>query len=180
MKTSWRCLENVLKTSWRHMTKTNIFVFIKTSWRRLENAFWRCMTKANIYLSWSRRLEDVLKTSFEDEDKKVFHQDQYLVGSCFWEWTWSLSSDNVWKFLIFFHVRRRGSLLIQWLVHFEALIFSYKHQQVLNIAVKIHLKSKRYFTKYLKFLTWNSNVYIDIFEFWMKTFEYEIKFLYMM
>ena len=173
---------------------------MKTFWRRLEDIWPR-----RIYSSSSRHLEDVLKMPSEDvwlrriyicldqdvlkmswrhllktKTKKVFHQDQYLVGSCFWQWTWSLSSDNVWKFLIFFHVRRRGSLLIQWRVHFEALIFSYKHQQVLNIAVTIHLKSKKYFTKYLKFLTWNSNVYIDISEFWMKTFEYEIKFLYMM
>ena len=41
-KTPWRRLENVLKMSWRyyckkkHMTRTNIFVLIKTSWRRLH------------------------------------------------------------------------------------------------------------------------------------------------
>ena len=65
-KTSWRCLEDVfarrlediLKTSWRRMIKTNIFV-------------WRRMSKANIIVliktSWRRLLKtktkDVFKTS---------------------------------------------------------------------------------------------------------------------
>ena len=62
-KTSWRCIEdvfarrfeNVLKTSWRRMAKTNILVLIKTS---SEDKGLR-----RIYSSWSRRLEDVFKTS---------------------------------------------------------------------------------------------------------------------
>ena len=45
LKMSWRCLENVLKTSWRRL---------KDIWPR------------QIYWSWPRRLEDVLKTSSED------------------------------------------------------------------------------------------------------------------
>ena len=44
LKTSWRRVENilkthdqdVLKTSWRRKAKPNIFVLIKTSWRRLH------------------------------------------------------------------------------------------------------------------------------------------------
>ena len=52
-KTFWRRLEDVLKMFWRR--------FCKTSWRRLEDVWpWR------IYWSWSKRLEDVLKTSSED------------------------------------------------------------------------------------------------------------------
>ena len=70
-KTSWRCLEDVLKTSWRHMAKTNILVLTKTSsedarlrrtyssWRRLEDVFWRRRWKTS-----SRRL----------------HQDECLLG----------------------------------------------------------------------------------------------------
>ena len=62
-ETSWRCLEdvfarrfeNVLKTPWRRMAKTNILVLIKTS---SEDEGLR-----RIYSSWSRRLEDVFKTS---------------------------------------------------------------------------------------------------------------------
>ena len=48
-------LENVFKTSWRRMAKMNILVLIKTS---SEDEWLRW-----IYSSWSRRLEDVLKTS---------------------------------------------------------------------------------------------------------------------
>ena len=78
-KTSWRCLEDVfarrledvLKTSWRRMAKTNILVLTKTSsedvrlrrtyssWRRLEDVFWRRRWKTS-----SRRL----------------HQDECLLG----------------------------------------------------------------------------------------------------
>ena len=61
-ETSWRRLENVLKTSWRRMIKTNILVLIKTS---SEDVWIRW-----IYSSWSRRLEDVLKTSPEDKDER--------------------------------------------------------------------------------------------------------------
>ena len=62
LKTSWRRLENVLKTSWRRMTKTSILVLIKTS---SEDVWVR-----RIYSSWSRRLQDVLKTSSEEEDER--------------------------------------------------------------------------------------------------------------
>ena len=44
------------------MTKTNILVLIKTSWRRLEGIFWKRMSKVNIFVlintPW-RGLEDV-------------------------------------------------------------------------------------------------------------------------
>ena len=66
-KTSWRRLENFLKTSGRRMAKTNILVLIKTSWRRLEDAFWRRMCKANIFV--------LIKTSW-----KRLHQDECLLG----------------------------------------------------------------------------------------------------
>ena len=60
-KTSWRCLEgvfarrleNVLKRSWRRMVKTNLLVLIKTSWRRLENVLRGRRRKTS-----SRRLQD--------------------------------------------------------------------------------------------------------------------------
>ena len=62
MKTSWRRLENVLRTSWRRIDKTNILVLTKTSWRRLEDAFWRRTINKNIFVfiktSW-RRYEEV-------------------------------------------------------------------------------------------------------------------------
>ena len=75
-KTSWRCLEDVfarrleivLKTSWQDVLKTysqdqyigldqdvfwrrkawaNIFILIKTSWRRLQDLFWRRRRKTS-------------------------------------------------------------------------------------------------------------------------------------
>ena len=62
LKTSSKRLENVLKTSWRRILKTNILVLTKTSSRHLEDVFWRRKAKANIFVliktSW-RRLEDV-------------------------------------------------------------------------------------------------------------------------
>ena len=71
-KTCLRRLEDVLKTYgqdeyigldqdvfWRHMTKANLFVLIKTSWKRLEDVFWRRRRQAS-----SRRLQDVfIKTN---------------------------------------------------------------------------------------------------------------------
>ena len=62
---SWRYTEYVfargheddLKRSWRRVTKTNIFVLIKTWWKSLEDVFWRRITKANIFvlIKMSRR-----------------------------------------------------------------------------------------------------------------------------
>ena len=75
LKMSWRRLEDALKTYsqdkyigldqdvlWRRKAKANIFVLIKTSWRRLEDVFWRRRRKAS-----SRRL----------------HQDECLLGLVF-------------------------------------------------------------------------------------------------
>ena len=58
LKTSWRRLEKVLKTSWGRMTKTNIL--IKTSWRRLLKA----------------KTKDILKTSW-----RHFRQGKCLLGT---------------------------------------------------------------------------------------------------
>ena len=73
LKTSSKRLQNVLKMSWR--------CFRKTSWRRFEGIWPRpilVLTKASsegvklrrIYSSWSRHLENVLKTSSEDKDER--------------------------------------------------------------------------------------------------------------
>ena len=65
-KTSWRSLEDifadVLKTSWQEVLKMTWQDVLKTSWRRLEDEWLRW-----IHWSWSRRLEDILKTSSEGE-----------------------------------------------------------------------------------------------------------------
>ena len=72
MKTFWRRLENVLerrledvlKTSWRYLEEVfegRLEDFLETLWRRLEDVWPR-----RIYWSWARRLEDVLKTSYDN------------------------------------------------------------------------------------------------------------------
>ena len=53
-------LEDVLKTSWRRLEDA-----LKRSRRRFEDIWPR-----QIYWSWPRGLEDVLKTSSEDEDER--------------------------------------------------------------------------------------------------------------
>ena len=94
LKTSWRCLEDVfarrledvLKTSWRRLEDV-----LKTSWRRLEDIWPR-----RIYWSWSRRLEDVfwrrmskvnifvlIKTSSEDKDERRL-QDVFIKTNLCW------------------------------------------------------------------------------------------------
>ena len=68
-KTPWRRLENnlktslqdVLNTSWRRMTNENIFVLIKTSWRRPEDGLWRRRQKMS-----SRRLQGAFLKTNED------------------------------------------------------------------------------------------------------------------
>ena len=85
MKTSWRCLEDVLKTSSRHLqdilVKTNIFVLaiclqdvFKTSWK-------------NVFKASSRRLQDILKTSsWHLQDVfKMYHQVKLFLLTRLWE-----------------------------------------------------------------------------------------------
>ena len=68
LKTSWRRLENVLKTSWRRLEDVwprRIY----WSWpRRLEDVFWRRMINKNIFVfiktSWRRLLKTKTKDVF--------------------------------------------------------------------------------------------------------------------
>ena len=64
------------------MTKANILVLIKTSWRRREDVFWRRMSKANIFIliktSWRRLLETKTKNVFKTSSR-CFHQDECLL-----------------------------------------------------------------------------------------------------
>ena len=100
LKTSSKCLEDALKMSWSH--------FCKTSWRRPENVLkrswqdvlkkcWKCLEDVlktssedlwlrQIYSSWSRRLEGVLKTSSEGNDERRF-QDVFIKSNVCWATT---------------------------------------------------------------------------------------------
>ena len=75
----WICIEEVLKTflqdalktSGRRMTKANIFVLIKTS----SKDVW----PSRIYLSLSRRLEDVFWRGRRKTSSRRLHQDKRLL-----------------------------------------------------------------------------------------------------
>ena len=79
-------LQDVLKMSWRHLGKTSS----EDEWLR------------RIYSSWSRRLEDVFKTSSEDEDERRL-QDVFIIKTnvCWvWSYEWNLI---VWTNWIIFY-----------------------------------------------------------------------------
>ena len=82
LKTSWRCLEDIFARSFEDVLKTSWTCFCKAFWRCLEDVWLRQIyssssrsieqvlktSSVNVrptrkYSSWSRRLEDVLKTS---------------------------------------------------------------------------------------------------------------------
>ena len=90
-------LEDVLKTSWRCLEDLFARRLENGSWRRLENVsydqgkyigpdqdvFWRAWLR-QIYLSSSRSLEEVLKTSSEDEDERHL-QDVFIKINVYWD-----------------------------------------------------------------------------------------------
>ena len=94
-------LQEVLKTSWRHVLKTssarlqrNNFSSSKTSWRCLEDFFARRLEDVwlrriyssedvwvrRIYSSWSRRLEDVFWRQRQKMSSRRLHQDECSLG----------------------------------------------------------------------------------------------------
>ena len=79
-------LENVLKMPWRRMTKRNILVLIKMSWRHLQNVFWRRMSKENLFnlikTSWRRLLKTKIKDVFQTSSRRL-HQDKCLLDYIF-------------------------------------------------------------------------------------------------
>ena len=105
-KTSGRCLEDVLKMSWR--------CFWKTSWKRLEDIFWRWMIKANIFVlmktSWRRLLKTKTKDVFNTSSRRL-HQDECLLGCC--KWT-RLGDYSFNTYLIFFE---KLTFLTSWDAH---------------------------------------------------------------
>ena len=82
-KTSWRCLEDALKRFWRHL-KDIWPRQIYWSWPRLLEDVLKTSSEdvrlRRTYSSWSRRLEDVFKTSSEGEDERRL-QDVFKTSS---------------------------------------------------------------------------------------------------
>ena len=139
LRTSWRRFEEVLKTSWRRLEdflKMILQDILKTFWRRLEDVLktsWRRITKMNIlgliktssedvwvkqiYSSWSRRLEDILKLSSEDEDERRL-QEVFKTPSL--RGTFAVSGLQLyWK-------GDSGTDVFQWIWEISKNTFSYR------------------------------------------------------
>ena len=108
-------LENVLKISMQDILKMS-WRRLKTSWRRLEDVlktFWRRLEDVwprRIYWSWSRRLEEVLKTSSEDEDERRL-QDVFIKTNVWW--VSCLMMKNIYLLIASFFFFKRNFFLIQ-------------------------------------------------------------------
>ena len=84
LKTS--CLEDVLKTSWRSLEdvwpRQKILVLIKTCRRHIQDVFWRDMTRANVFVliktSWRRLLKRKTKNVFNTSSRRL-HQDECFL-----------------------------------------------------------------------------------------------------
>ena len=101
-----RCLEDILKMSWRHMTKTNILVFIRMAWGRLEDIFWRRMSKVSM---------------LEDEDERR-HQDIFIKTNVCWGYTYFLF--RLFSLQFFFVVTSSFSFL-SYIFYPEISIFTF-------------------------------------------------------
>ena len=119
---SWR---RFCKTSWRRLSKTSWQDVLKTSWRHLEDVwpkwiYWSWSRHLEdvlktssegewlrrIYSSWSRRLQDVFKTSPEDEDERRL-QDVFIKTNVCW-----VVSNALMLFLRFFYLFHKALLIL--------------------------------------------------------------------
>ena len=103
---SWR---RFCKTSWRRLSKTSWQDVLKTSWRHLEDVWPKW-----IYWSWSRHLEDVLKTSSEGEWLRRIYsswsrrlQDVFIKTNVCW-----VVSNALMLFLRFFYLFHKALLIL--------------------------------------------------------------------
>ena len=92
LKTFSKCLEDVLKTFWSRLGKTSSRRMTKTkywSWPRRRRRLWRRVTKANIFVLIKTSWKHLLKTKTREETSlqdvfKTFsrrlHQDECLLG----------------------------------------------------------------------------------------------------
>ena len=108
LKASWRCLEDMLtrkvylqpyvsKTSWKcleHVLKTSLQDVFITSWKRLEDFFaTRLEEVLKTYVQGECIVldQDVLKTTFEDKDKRRLQDVFTKTNVC-----WTLSLMSLW------------------------------------------------------------------------------------
>ena len=119
LKTSWRRLENILKTSWRRMDKTNILVLTKTSWRCLEDVFWRRMINKDIFVfikSWRCLLKTKTKDVFKKCSRRL-HQDECLLGCI----NYMLSRVNLCRRQFMLSYAKISLLMFLWHIFSKAL-----------------------------------------------------------
>ena len=90
-ETFWRRFEDVLKTSWKRVSKASLKTYGQDDYIGLDQDVLKTSSEnvwlIRIYSSSLRRLEDVLKTSFEDEDERRL-QDVFKTNVC-WDSTWN-------------------------------------------------------------------------------------------
>ena len=90
-ETFWRRFEDVLKTSWKRVSKASLKAYGQDDYIGLDQDVLKTSSEnvwlIRIYSSSLRRLEDVLKTSFEDEDERRL-QDVFKTNVC-WDSTWN-------------------------------------------------------------------------------------------
>ena len=128
LKTSWRCLEDVLKTFSKHLEDV-----LKMSWGRLEDVLKTSSEDVwvrRIYSSWSRRLEDVLKKSSEDEDERRL-QDVFIKTNVCWvlgfNKQWYLVRRGISLFLLYLSTQESDYLIMPYLnlVLYSHALFMY-------------------------------------------------------
>ena len=106
---SWKVLEEVSLRCLQHVLKMFLQDVLKTSWKRLEDVLEDAWPR-QIYWSWSRRLEDVfwrrmskvniifvfIKTSSEDEDERHL-QDAFKTSSSRWMFAGAVLPERLIK-----------------------------------------------------------------------------------
>ena len=93
LNTSWRSLQNVLKTSRRCLEDV-----LRTTWRRLGDVFKSLeeVWPRQIYLSWSRRLEDVFWRHMSEANMLVLIKTSWkCLEYVFWRWRRKTSSRRL-------------------------------------------------------------------------------------
>ena len=107
-KTSWRCLEDIF---WRRKAKANIFVLIKASSRRLHQD--ECLLGSALIISLP--LEGIIGSTFRKKWKiKAMVLSKSIIGSHYKElgFTWLFCfhfAENVFKTLLFPCIREKSA-----------------------------------------------------------------------
>ena len=143
MKTSWRCLEDVLRTSSKRLEnvlKISWRRFCKTSWRRLENVlktysqdeyigldqdvFWRRKAEANIFVliktSYVFRRRRRKTSSRRLHDVFIKTNVCWVTAFIFSEYTRLLFSKRLWKFTSTISFRKYKGKVVIYLFNYDS------------------------------------------------------------